>query len=70
MNLFKNWIINFQGLSSFGKIAYWTKSVSEERDRYNRCPCEGAFSNALFTWQHWKAAGCRTPSETDAEGYD
>lgn len=70
MNLYSNWFHSFNALSPFGKIAFWRKSNSEEYERYSHCPCEGAYSNALFNWQHWKAAGCRTPSETDVEGYD
>jgi hypothetical protein len=70
MNLFNNWKINFQGLSPFGKIAFWTKSVSEERERYSKCPYDGSYTEVLTHWHNWKNAGYRLPSEQDVKGYD
>lgn len=70
MNLFYKWNNSFNLASPFAKTAFWKKSISEERSRYDHCPCEGAYSNALFSWRHWKSTGCRTPTEQDVQGYD
>lgn len=70
MNLYESWFNSFNALSPFGKIAYWRKSISEERDRYNSSPYDGDYAYKSFLWKMWRNQGCRTPSEQDVKGYD
>jgi hypothetical protein len=49
MNLFEEWCKQFNEISPFGKIAFWRKSISEERSRYSNSPYECVREN----WRGW-----------------